>query len=86
MLLLKALEVGYVKDLEKATRLQTVTGSWKKLDLSVGEIIESLRAGLLTMLQHLRAMDSDKRFCDRTSGTLASENYDIWVWLAKAKP
>ena len=86
VLLLKALEVGYVKDLEKATRLQTVTGSWKKLPMSVGEIIESLRAGLLTMLQHLRAMDSGKRFRDRTSGTLASENYDIWVWLAKAKP
>ena len=88
VLLVKALEVGYVLDLDKATRLQTVTGAWKKLltVMTVDEISGSLKSGLLTLLQHLRTMDSGKRFCDRTSGALASENYDMWVWMSKANP
>ena len=71
-----------------STRLQTVTGAWQKLlsVMSVGEIVHSLKQGLLTLLQHLRAMDVDRHFCDRTSGELASENYDIWVWMTKVTP
>ena len=48
--------------------------------------IYSLKKGLLILLQHLRTMDIDRRFCDRTSGELASENYDMWVWMTKALP
>ena len=88
VLLVKALEVGYLLDIDKATRLQTVTGAWQKLlsVMSVGEIVHSLKQGLLTLLQHLRTMDVDRHFCDRTSGELASENYDIWVWMTKVTP
>ena len=88
VLLVKALEVGYVSDLDKATRLQTVTGAWQKLlsVISVAEIVQSLKSGLVTLLQHLRTMDAGRRLYDRTSGTLASENYDMWVWITKAKP
>ena len=88
VLLVKGLEVGFVRDIEKGTRLQTVTGAWQKLRLvvSVGEIVQSLKQGLLTLLQHLRTMDVDRHFCDRTSGELASENYDMWVWMTKVTP
>ena len=88
VLLVKALEIGYVSDLDKATRLQTVGGAWKDLVrvMAVDEIIDNLKKGLLTLLQHLRTLDSEKAFCDRTDGSLASENYDIWVWMSKANP
>ena len=88
VLLVKALEVGYLSDMDKATRLQTVTGAWQKLlsVMFVGEIVHSLKQGLLTLLQHLRTMDVDRHFCDRTSEELASENYDIWVWMRKVTP
>ena len=88
VLLVKALEVGYLLDIDKATRLQTVTGAWQKLlsVMSVGEIVHSLKQGLLTLLQHLRTMDVDRHFCDRTSEELASKNYDIWVWMTKVTP
>ena len=86
MLLVKGLEIGFVRDIEKATRLQTVTGAWQKLRLvmAVVEIVQSLKQGLLTLLQHLRTMDVERRFCDRTTGESVSENYDIWVWITKA--
>ena len=88
ILLVKALEVGYVGDLDKGTRLQSVTSAWQKLlaVMSVDDIVYSLKKGLLILLQHLRTMDIDRRFCDRTSGELASENYDMWVWMTKALP
>ena len=88
VLLVKALEVGFLRDIHKATRLQTVTGAWQKLlsVISVVEIVQRLKQGLLTLLQHLRTMDVDRHFCDRTSGELASENYDIWVWMTKVTP
>ena len=88
ILLVKALEVGYVGDLDKGTRLQSVTSAWQKLlaVMSVDDIVYSLKKGLLILLQHLRTMDVDRRFCDRTSGELASENYDMWVWMTKALP
>ena len=88
VLLVKALEVGYVSDMDKATRLQTVTGAWQKLlsVMSVDEIVHSLKQGLLTLLQHLRTMDVDRHFCDRISEELVSENYDIWVWMTKVTP
>ena len=86
VLLVKGLEVGFVRDIEKGTRLQTVTGAWQKLRLvvSVGEIVQSLKQGLLTLLQHLRTMDVERRFCDRSTGESVSENYDNWVWMVKA--
>ena len=85
VLLMKALEVGYVSDMDKATRLQTVTGAWQKLlsVMTVDEIVHSLKQGLLTLLHHLRTMDVDRCFCDRNSEELVSENYDIWVWMTK---
>ncbi len=87
VLLLKALEVGYVKDLEKATRLQTNTNSFGSMKKPIAETVDSLKSGLLTLLQHLRTMDSAKgSFRDRTDEEFASENYDIWVWLAKVRP
>ena len=87
VLLVKALEIGYVRDLAKSTRLQTVTGAWRKLleEVTVGEIVGSLKQGLLTLLHHLRTMDVDRNFCDRTTGELVSENYDIWVWMTKVR-
>ena len=88
VLLVKALEVGYVSDMDKATRLQTVTSAWQKLlsVMSGVEIVHSLKQGLLTLLQHLRTMDVDRHCCDRTSEELVSENYDIWVWMTKVTP
>ena len=50
------------------------------------EIVNSLKQGLLTLLQHLRTMDVDRHCCDRTSEELVSENYDIWVWMTKVTP
>ena len=86
VLLVKALEVGFLRDIHKATRLQTVTGAWQKLlsVMSVVEIVQRLKQGLLTL--HLRTMDVDRRFCDRTTGGSASENYYIWVWMTKVTP
>ena len=88
VLLVKALEVGYVSDMDKATRLQTVTSAWQKLlsVMSGVEIVHSLKQGLLTLLQHLRTMDVDRHCCDQTSEELVSENYDIWVWMTKVTP
>lgn len=88
VLLVKALEVGYVLDIDKARRLQSVTGAWKKLVsvMTVDEIVRRLKEGFLTVLQHLRTMDVDRRLCDRTCGNSASENYDIWVWMTKVTP
>eukprot|EP00438_Fugacium_kawagutii_P029411 Skav223392 [mRNA] locus=scaffold2634:513560:514351:+ [translate_table: standard] len=86
VLLVKAFEVGYLFDFDKAKRLQTVTGAWEKLRavMPVEEIVSRLKEGLVTVLQHLRTLDVDRGFCDRSSGASASENYDIWVWMSNA--
>ena len=63
-------------------------GAWQKLllEVLVGEIVGSLKQGPVTLLHHLRTMDVDRNFCDRTTGQLVSENYDIWVWMTKVRP
>ena len=83
VLLMKALEIGYVKESDKSRRLQTSQYLWKKLleVRSGSEIVDSLQQGVRTALQHLRTLDVDRDLCDRTSEGALNEQYDIWVWL-----
>ena len=46
----------------------------------VSIMIAAVKEAFSKSLQHLRALDDDKRHMDRNSGQWVSENYDVWVW------
>ena len=41
----------------------------------------TLQTTIRLALEHLRTLDVERQYCDRYDGTLASANYDIWIWL-----
>ena len=87
VLLLKALEIGYVRESDKSRRLLTAKHLCEQVleFLPVSEIVESLKQGVRTALQHLRTLDVDRNLCDRTSEGGPSADYDIWVWIARVQ-
>ena len=60
-----------------------MTSAVKKLleVLEDTEIVDSLKKGVRTALQHLRTLDVDRKLCDRNSEEAPSKDYEIWVWI-----
>lgn len=83
VVLMKALEIGYVKESDKCRRVLTSKHLWTKLleVLEDVQIVNSLKKGVRTALQHLRTLDVDRNLCDRKSEGVPSKDYDIWVWI-----
>ena len=81
--LVKAFEIGYVKQIAAGRRLQTKQSGLRPLMEAVGlaKIQATLKTTIRTALEHLRTLDVERKFCDREDGTLVSTNYDIWIWL-----
>ena len=85
VVLMKALELGYVCESDKCRRVQTAQHLFKQLFevLDDTEILKCLQKGVSIALEHLRTLDVDRKLCDRNSDGLPSQDYDIWVWLCK---
>ena len=85
VVLMKALELGYVRESEKCRRVQTQQHRFKELfaTLDDTEILKCLQKGFSIALEHLRTLDVGKKLCDRPSDNLPSQGYYIWVWLCK---
>ena len=83
VVLMKALEIGYVKEGHKLRRVLTSKHVLTKLleELEDVQIVDSLQRGVRTALQHLRTLDVDRNLCDRKSEGVPSNDYDIWVWI-----
>ena len=85
VVLMKALELGYVCESEKCRRVQIQQHCFKELfaTLDETEILKCLQKGFSIALEHLRTLDVGKKLCDRSSDNLPSQDYNIWVWLWK---
>ena len=85
VVLMKALELGYVCESEKCRRVQIQQRCFKELfaTLDETEILKCLQKGFSIALEHLRTLDVGKKLCDRASDNLHSQDYNIWVWLWK---
>ena len=85
VVLMKALELGYVCESEKCRRVQIQQPCFKELfaTLDETEILKCLQKGFSIALEHLRTLDVGKKLCDRPSDNLPSQDYYIWVWLWK---
>ena len=83
MLLVKALEIGYVSRIEEGKRLLSHQSVWEDLlkEVPLCDIIFSLKTGIRTALEHLRTLDVERNFCDRPDANPVSAKYDIWIWL-----
>ena len=83
VLLVKALEIGYVRQLQEGKRLQAQQSAWESLleEVPVCDIKFSLETGLRTTLEHLRTLDVERELTDRQDGNMVSAKYDIWIWL-----
>ena len=83
LVLVKGLEIGYVKQIATGRRLLTRERGLESLMQAVdpANIRATLQTTIRLALEHLRTLDVERQYCDRYDGTLASANYDIWIWL-----
>ena len=83
VLLVKALEIGYVSRIEEGKRLLSHQSVWEDLlkEVPLCDIIFSLKTGIRTALEHLRTLDVERNFCDRPDANPVGAKYDIWIWL-----
>ena len=83
VVLVKCLEIGYVKQIAAGRRLLARESGLKSLMQAVdpANIRATLQTTFRLALEHLRTLDVERQYCDRYDGTLASANYDIWIWL-----
>ena len=83
LVLVKGLEIGYVKQIATGRRLLTRERGLESLMQAVdpANIGATLQTTIRLALEHLRTLDVERQYCDRYDGTLASANYDIWIWL-----
>eukprot|EP00435_Cladocopium_sp_Y103_P066037 s412_g28.t1 len=88
-LLIRGFEMGFCKEMRtdesNARRLLLQTQFFDKVasEKNVATMVAEVKHGISKCLQHLRTVDTDRRFEDRNTGKWVSENYDVWVW-AKA--
>eukprot|EP00434_Breviolum_minutum_P031713 symbB.v1.2.028046.t1/scaffold2930.1/size66988/3 len=84
VVLVKGLDIGYVKQIAAGRRLLARESGLRSL-LQAVDPANIIRATLQTTirmaLEHLRTLDVERQYCDRYDGTLVSANYDIWIWL-----
>ena len=83
VVLVKGLEIGYVKQIAAGRRLLTRQSGLQPLMQAVGlaNIQATLQTTIRMALEHLRTLDVERQYCDRYDGTLVSANYYIWIWL-----
>ena len=83
LVLVKGFEIGYVKQIAAGRRLLARESGLKSLMQAVdpANIRTTLQTTIRLALEHLRTLDVERQYCDRYDGTLASANYDIWIWL-----
>ena len=83
VVLVKCLEIGYVKQIAAGRRLLTRGSGLESLMQAVdpANIRATLQTTIRLALEHLRTLDVERQYCDRYDGTLVSANYDIWIWL-----
>ena len=83
VVLVKCLEIGYVKQIAAGRRLLARESGLKSLMQAVdpANIRATLQTTFRLALERLRTLDVERQYCDRYDGTLASANYDIWIWL-----
>ena len=74
VLLVKALELGYISTPGEGKRLLSQQSVWEPLlqEVPLGDIEFSLRKGIRTLLEHLRTLDVARNRCDRADGDSAS--------------
>lgn len=83
VLLVKALELVYISRPADGKRLLSQQSVWGHLlqEVSLQDIQFSLRTGIRTSLEHLRALDVERNRCDRADGDSGSAQFNIWIWL-----
>ena len=83
LVLVKGLDIGYVKQIATGRRLLTRERGLQSLMQAVdpANIRATLQTTIRLALEHLRTLDVERQYCDRYDGTLVSANYDIWIWL-----
>ena len=82
LVLVKAFEIGFVKEMFKPRRLITKQNAWLELrkSLQLHDVVQHLKSGIGTALEHLRTLDVDRRrMLDRVHESL-EESYGIWIW------
>ena len=84
VVLVKGLDIGYVKQIAAGRRLLARESGLRSLMQAVDPaniIRATLQTTIRMALEHLRTLDVERQYCDRYDGTLVSANYDIWIWL-----
>lgn len=83
VLVVKALELSYIRTPGQGKRLLSRRSVWELLlqEVPLQDIKFSLQKGIRTLLEHLRTLDVARDRCDRAEGDSASAQYDIWIWL-----